>query len=197
MCVTPRVSHRVIPSHVGREVPSARRVPLPTRNGVWGWVVMPGPVGSVGLSFSRITASPKAAWARSAFVTGSGQVLRSPDNRHTSGSMSDQGEGVAVGKFKEVLFGGTREGFCPHMGHHIPLASCFIALSLDGHRAEDPISTNEGQPAGGHSIASAIGDPHGLQSRLSGSAGEHLARHKHLFRALWRRREVSPLAKAR
>lgn len=102
-----------------------------------------------------------------------------------------------MGKFKEVLFGSTREGFCPHVGHHIPLASCFIASSLDGHRAEDPISANEGQPAGGHGVTGAIGDPHGLQPRLGGSAGEHLARQKHLFRALWRRREASPLVKAR
>lgn len=75
---------------------------------------------------------------------GSGQALRGQDKCRISGSASDQGEGVAVGKFKEVLFGSTREGFCPHVGHHIPLASCFIASSLDGHRAEDPISANEG-----------------------------------------------------
>lgn len=79
------------------------------------------------------------------------------------------------------------------MGHHIPLAPCFVALFLGGYRAEDPISANEGQPAGGHGITSAIDDPHGL----GGSAREHLARHKHPFRALWRRREVSVLAKAR
>lgn len=50
-------------------------------------------------------------------------------------------------------------------------------LSLDGHRAEDPISANEGQPPGGCSIISAIGDPHGLQTWLGGSAGGHLATH--------------------
>lgn len=76
------VSHRVIPSHVGWEVAGARGVMLPTRNGVWGWGVMPGPVGSVGLSVSRITASAKAAWARSAFVMGSGQALRGQDKRY-------------------------------------------------------------------------------------------------------------------
>lgn len=86
---------------------------------------------------------------------GSGQVLRGQDKRHISSTASDQGGGVAVGKFKEVLLGGTREGFCPHMGHFIPLASCFIAFSLDDHRAEDPIIADEGQPAGGHSITSA------------------------------------------
>lgn len=69
-------------------------------------------------------------------------------------------------------------------------------LSLDGHWAEDPISAIKGQPAGGCRLISAIGDPHGLQACLGGSAGAHLARHKHLFRCL-RRREVSLLVKAR
>lgn len=46
-------------------------------------------------------------------------------------------------------------------------------------------------------ITSAISDPHGVQARLGGSAGEHLARHKHLFRTLWRTREASLLVKAR
>lgn len=69
-------------------------------------------------------------------------------------------------------------------------------LSLDGPRADDPISANEGQPAGGRRLISAIGDPHGLQACLGGSAGSHLARHEHLFRCL-RRREVSLLVKAR
>jgi len=103
---------------------------------------------------------------------------------------------VAQGKIKEVLLGGTREGFCPYMGHHIPPPLRFVALSLAGHRAEDPISANEGQPAGGHGTTSATSAPHGLQVRLGGSAGEHLARHKHLFRACgegrclrWQRRD--------
>lgn len=130
-------------------------------------------------------------------VTGSGQELRGQGKRHISSTASDQGEGVALGKFKEVLLSGTREGLCPHMGRCKPLVSRFVALSLDGHRAEDPISAKEGQPAGGYGITSAIGHPHDLQVRLGGSAGEHLARHKQLFRALWRRREVSLLAKTR
>lgn len=36
-----------------------------------------------------------------------------------------------------------------------------------------------------------------LEALLGGSAGDHLARHKHLFTALLRRREVSLLVKAR
>lgn len=130
-------------------------------------------------------------------VMGSGQELWGQDKHHISGTASDQGEGMALGKLKEVLLCVTKEGFCPYVGHRIPLVSRFIALSLDGHRAEDPISANEGQPAGGYCIACGISDPHDLQARLGGSAGEYLARQKHLFRALWRRREVSLLVKAR
>lgn len=128
-------------------------------------------------------------------VMGSRQALQGQDKRHIRGTVSDHGEGVALGNL--VLLGGTRESFCQHMGCCISLASCFIALSLDGHRAENPTSANEGQPASGYSITSAVGDPHGLHVRLGGSPGEHMARHKQLFRALWRRRAVSVLAKAR
>lgn len=90
---------------------------------------MPGTVGSSGLSISSITASLKGMWARSAFNMGSGQELLGQDELHISGSASPQGEGVAVCKFKEVLFGVTREGFCSHMGYHIPpgiMLHCFV-----------------------------------------------------------------------
>lgn len=89
-------------------------------------MVIPGPVSSIGLGISRMTAFLKATWARLVFVIGSGQVLWHQDKRHTSDSVSDQGEGVAADKCKEVLFGGTRKSFCPHMGHHISLASSVI-----------------------------------------------------------------------
>lgn len=92
------------------------------------------PVGSIGLGIRRVETSLKATWARLAFVTESGQVLGHQDKRHPSNSVSDQGEGVAVDKCKEVLFGGTREHFCPHMGHHIPLASCVIPGWSQGRR---------------------------------------------------------------
>lgn len=91
-------------------------------------------MGSIGLGISRMTASLKATWARLVFVTRPGQVLRHRDKRRTSGSVSEQGEGVAADKGKEVLFGGTRESFCPHMGHHIPLASCVIPWWSQGRR---------------------------------------------------------------
>lgn len=69
-------------------------------------------------------------------------------------------------------------------------------LSLGGHRVEDPISADEGQPAGGCGITRAT-SLMALEALLGGSARDHLARHKHLFRALLRRREVSLLVKAR
>lgn len=50
--------------------------------------------------------------------------------------------------------------FCPPTGHRIP--PHFIALSLDGHRAEDPedpTTATKGLNAGGHSVACVLGDP--------------------------------------
>lgn len=151
-------------------------------------------MGSIGLGISRKTASLKATWARLAFVTGLGQVLWHQDERHPSDSVSDQGEGVAVDKCKEVLFGGTREHFCPHKGYHIPLALCYPWIVTGQRTLSVPM---RGNLLVGVSIISAIGDPHGLQAWLGGSAGDHLAMHKHLFRSLLRRREVSLLVKAR
>lgn len=90
---------------------------------------MPGTVGNSGLNISRIIASLKAVWARSVFSMGSGQELLSQDKLHISGSASHQGEGVAVGKFKEVIFGVSVEGFCSHMGlPHPPgiMLHCFV-----------------------------------------------------------------------
>lgn len=70
-------------------------------------------------------------------IMGSGLVLRGQDKHHISSMVSHQGEGVAVGKLKEVLLDGTRDVFCPHVRHCIPLALRFVALSIDGHMAEN------------------------------------------------------------
>lgn len=48
------------------------------------------------MDISRMTASPKATCARLVFVTGSGQALVHQDKCHTSESVSDQGERLAV-----------------------------------------------------------------------------------------------------
>lgn len=116
-------------------------------------------------------------------VMGSGQALQGQDKRHIRGTVPDHGEGVALGNFKEVLLGGTRGDFCPHMGRCISLVLHVVTLFLDGHRAENPTSANKGQPASGYSITSATSDPHGLHARLGGFLREHMARHKQLFRA--------------